>query len=126
RRLPSEAILPESVAVVKWQRLAGALNTMARRWIRADDRPRRRASDIITGERREARAGRLAEDIQRARGRLVLVVATITRVLTGAFLAGGDGLPLARADPRAGRPSSRAHRGGHRRHLRQPRRSKGP
>jgi hypothetical protein len=38
----------------------------------------------------------------RARGRLVLVVATITGVLTGAFLAGGDGLPLARDDPRAG------------------------
>src|SRR5215510_6211608 len=85
------AILPESVGVVKRQRPAGqgALDTMARRWIRADDRPRRRAGDITTGERREARAGRLAEKRQwaRARGRLVLVVAAIAGVVTGAFLA---------------------------------------
>jgi len=77
---------------------------MARRWIRADDRPRRRPGHITTGERREVRAGRLAEELlrARARGRLVPVVATITGVLTGAVLAGGDGLPLARADPGAG------------------------
>jgi len=37
--------------------------------------------------------------LERARGRLVPVVVTITGVLTGAFLAGGDGLPLARSDP---------------------------
>jgi len=42
---------------------------MARRWIRADDRPGRRAGDIATGVRRGARAGRLAAERQRTRAR---------------------------------------------------------
>jgi len=49
------------------------------------------------------------------------VVATITRVLTGAFLAGGDGLRWLELILRLALFSGSPRR--HRRHLRQPRRS---
>src|SRR5262245_4413789 len=59
------AILPESVGVIKWNRLVGGgpRTPVARRSIQADDSPGRRAGDIATGARRGAWAGRLGVEI---------------------------------------------------------------
>jgi len=62
----------------------GTSDTMARRWLGADDRPGRRASDITTRARREASAGRLAVETERPR-------ALGRRVLPGARDARGSG-----------------------------------
>ena len=87
---------------------------MARRWIRADDRPGRRAGDITTGARRGARAGRLAGETPRprARGRSVLPAARDARgsVNDGGVVDGGDQLHPAGAARTARTSRSQARR----------------